>query len=58
MGKLFRLGHMGPAQAHPMTLAAQLAVLERALNDIGHPVPFGAGVGAAMAELGGWDDAA
>ncbi len=58
MGKLFRLGHMGPAQAHPTTLAAQLAVLERALNDIGHPVPFGAGVGAAMAELGGWDDAA
>jgi len=57
-GKLFRLGHMGPAQAHPTALAAQLAILERALNDVGFPVPFGAGVGAAMAELGGWDDAA
>lgn len=57
-GKLFRLGHMGPAQAHPTILAAQLAVLERALNDVGHPVPFGAGVGAAMAALAGWDDAA
>jgi pyridoxamine--pyruvate transaminase len=57
-GKLFRLGHMGPAQAHPTVLAAQLAVLERALNDVGHAVPFGAGVGAAMAALGGWDDAA
>ena len=58
MGKLFRLGHMGPAQAHPTALAAQLAILERALNDVGHPVRFGAGVGAAMAELGDWDDAA
>lgn len=55
-GKLFRLGHMGPAQAHPTTLAAQLAILERALTDVGHQVPLGAGVGAAMAELGGWDD--
>ena len=57
-GKLFRLGHMGPEQAHPTTLAAQLAVLERALADCGHPVQFGAGVGAAMAALEGWDDGA
>lgn len=57
-GKLFRLGHMGPAQAHPTVLAAQLAVFERALNDVGYPVPFGAGVGAAMATLSGWDDSA
>jgi pyridoxamine--pyruvate transaminase len=56
-GKLIRLGHMGPAQAHPTTLAAQLAVFERALLDIGHPVQLGAGVGAAMAALEGWDDA-
>ncbi len=56
-GRLFRLGHMGPAQAHPTTLAAQLAVLERALADLGHPVDLGAGVGAAMAALAGWDDA-
>ena len=54
-GKLFRLGHMGPA-AHPTTLAAQLAILERSLADCGHPVQFGAGVGAAMAALEGWDD--
>jgi pyridoxamine---pyruvate transaminase len=56
-GKVIRLGHMGPA-AHPTTLAAQLAILERALADIGYPVQFGAGVGAAMATLDGWDDAA
>ncbi len=52
-GKLFRLGHMGPA-AHPTHLAAQLAVLERALVDLGHPVQLGAGVGAAMEALEGW----
>ncbi len=52
-GKLFRLGHMGPA-AHPTYLAAQLAVLERALADLGHPVQLGAGVGAAMEALEGW----
>ena len=52
-GKLFRLGHMGPA-AHPTYLAAQLAILERALVDLGHPVELGAGVGAAMAALAGW----
>ena len=57
-GKLFRLAHMGPAQVHPTTLAAQLAVLERSLVDIGHPVPLGAGVGAAMAALGNWNDEA
>src|SRR3954451_20055605 len=32
-GKLFRLGHMGPAQSHPTALAAQMAVLERSLGD-------------------------
>lgn len=57
-GQLFRLGHMGPAQAHPTILAAQLAVLERSLADLGHSVQFGAGVGAAMATLGDWDDEA
>ena len=55
-GKLFRLAHMGPAQVHPTTLAAQLAVLERSLVDVGHPVALGAGVGAAMAALGNWND--
>ncbi len=56
VGKLFRLGHMGKA-AHPTYLAAQLAILERSLADLGHPVQFGAGVGAAMAALEGWDSA-
>lgn len=52
-GRLFRLGHMGKA-AHPTYLAAQLAILERSLADLGRPVEFGAGVGAAMAALEGW----
>lgn len=53
LGQLFRLGHMGKA-AHPTYLAAQLAVLERTLADLGRPINFGAGVGAAMAALEGW----
>jgi pyridoxamine--pyruvate transaminase len=57
-GQLFRLGHMGPAQVHPTVLAAQLAVLERSLLDLGYPVQLGAGVGAAMATLSDWNDAA
>ncbi|CAN5522284.1 alanine--glyoxylate aminotransferase family protein [soil metagenome] len=56
-GKLFRLGHMGMS-AHPTTLAAQLAILERSLKDIGYPVQLGVGVGAAMDALDGWNDAA
>lgn len=52
-GQLFRLGHMGKA-AHPTYLAAQLAILERSLADLGRPVEFGAGVGAAMAALEEW----
>lgn len=54
-GKLFRLGHMAKA-AHPTYLAAQLGVLERALADLGWPVEFGAGTGAAMAALDGWGE--
>jgi len=54
-GKLIRLGHMGPS-AHPTTLAAQLAILERSLLDCGYPVQLGTGVGAAMAALAGWND--
>ncbi|MFL5758728.1 MAG: pyridoxal-phosphate-dependent aminotransferase family protein [Thermomicrobiales bacterium] len=57
-GKVFRLGHMGPAQVHPTTLAAQLAILERSLVDCGYPVELGTGVGAAMASLNKWDDRA
>lgn len=52
-GKLFRLGHMGLA-AHPTYLAAQLAVLERSLHDMGRKVELGSGVGAAMAALDDW----
>jgi hypothetical protein len=37
-------------------LVAQLAIFERALADMGHPVQLGAGVGAALAELAEWDD--
>jgi pyridoxamine--pyruvate transaminase len=55
-GKLFRLGHMGPAQAHPTVLAAQLAILERSLADLNYPVQLGTGVGAAMSSLGNWND--
>jgi pyridoxamine--pyruvate transaminase len=55
-GKTFRLGHMGLAQAHPTTLAAQLAILECALADCGFMVVLGTGVGAAMAALPIWDD--
>lgn len=51
--KLFRLGHMGRV-AHPAYLAAQLAMLERALADLGYPVKLGSGVGAAMEALGDW----
>lgn len=54
-GKLFRLGHMGKA-AHPTYLAAQLAILERTLADLGRPVELGAGVGAAMAALEDWGE--
>ena len=54
-GKLFRLGHMGMA-AHPTMLASQLAILERSLKDVGYPVQLGAGVGAAMDAIEGWDD--
>jgi pyridoxamine--pyruvate transaminase len=55
-GKLFRLGHMG-LSAHPTTVIAQIGILERALADLGYPVQFGAGVGASIAALDGWDDA-
>ncbi len=56
-GKLFRLGHMGRA-AQPTSLAAGLALLGRALEDLGQPVDLGTGVAAAMAEMAGWDHAA
>jgi len=42
--------------AHPAYLAAQLAVLERTLVDLGWSVKLGSGVGAAMSELSSWND--
>ena len=54
-GKLFRLGHMGKV-AHPTILAGQIAMLERTLADLGHPVALGAGVGAALAALSPWNE--
>ena len=53
--KLIRLGHMGKA-SHPTFIAAQLAMFESTLNDLGVSVQLGAGVGAAMAALENWDD--
>jgi pyridoxamine--pyruvate transaminase len=53
LGKLVRLGHMGMA-ARPAYLAAQLAMLERTLSDLGRDVELGAGVGAALESLSGW----
>lgn len=54
-GKLFRLGHMG-LSAHPTAVIAQLGVLERSLDDLGHAVQLGSGVAAALAEFANWDD--
>ncbi len=56
-GQLVRLGHMG-ISAHPTALFAQLGVLERTLLDLDIPVTAGAGVGAAIEALSGWNDAA
>lgn len=52
-GKQIRLGHMAVG-AHPTHLAAQLAIFERSVANLGIRVAPGAGVGAAMATLGDW----
>lgn len=49
-GKLLRIGHMGH-MAQPMYVVVALAALERTLHDLGYPLRFGAGVGAALAAL-------
>ncbi|HLE26568.1 MAG TPA: alanine--glyoxylate aminotransferase family protein [Anaerolineales bacterium] len=51
-GKLLRIGHMGH-MAQPMYVVVALAALERALHDLGYPVRFGAGVGAALEAVNG-----
>jgi len=49
-GKLLRIGHMGH-MAQPMYVVVALGALERALHDLGYPLKFGAGVGAALAAM-------
>jgi pyridoxamine---pyruvate transaminase len=46
-GKLFRLGHMGPA-AYPALVAMQLAMVEKSLQELGYSIKLGSGVGAAL----------
>lgn len=49
-GRVLRIGHMGHI-AQPMYVVVALAALERALHDLGHAVPLGGGVGAALASM-------
>ena len=51
-GKLLRIGHMGH-MAQPMYVVVALGALERTLHDLGYPVKFGMGVGAALAAMDG-----
>jgi aspartate aminotransferase-like enzyme len=51
-GKIWRIGHMGH-MAQPMYVVVALSALERALHDVGYPVRFGAGPGAALAAMDG-----
>ena len=50
-GKVFRLGHMGYAVETDVMVA--LGTLEQILSDLGLPVTFGAGVGAAQQVFAG-----
>lgn len=50
LGKLVRIGHMGPT-ARPMYAVIALAALGGALNSLGHRADVGAGVAAAMAVI-------
>ena len=45
-GKIFRIGHMGYVDDFDVTTA--LAALEQVLQELGHPVDFGASLGAAQ----------
>jgi aspartate aminotransferase-like enzyme len=45
-GKMFRISHMG--YVDPFDVLTALGALEMVLADLGHPVSFGAGVGAAQ----------
>ena len=48
-GKMFRLGHMGNIDVNDEV--AVLGVIERALNQCGHAVPYGKGVGVYLEEM-------
>ena len=50
LGKLIRIGHMGPV-ANPIYAVAAVAALGGALLSLGHKVDVGAGVAAALAEI-------
>ncbi len=50
-GKIFRVGHIG--YYDPMDIVAVLAAVEAALNQLGHSVKPGAGVGVALQILTG-----
>lgn len=50
LGKLIRIGHMGPT-ARPMYAVIALAALGGALGALGRPVDVGAGIAAAMAAI-------
>ena len=50
LGKLIRIGHMGPV-ANPIYAVAAVAALGGALLSLGHKADVGAGVAAALAEI-------
>jgi pyridoxamine--pyruvate transaminase len=50
LGKLLRIGHMGPA-AEPGYVAVAICALGGALRRLGHAVDIGAGIEAAMTEI-------
>lgn len=50
LGKLTRIGHMGPT-AQPIYAVAALTAFGGALGALGHPVPVGAGIDAALSVI-------
>lgn len=48
--QLIGVAHMGRA-ANPMNVVVALAALAKSLDDLGHPVTLGSGVGAALAAI-------
>jgi pyridoxamine--pyruvate transaminase len=52
LGKLTRIGHMGPT-AQPIYAIAALTALGGALRTLGHPAPVGKAIDAALAVIDG-----